>query len=79
MARGRKPDPTKLKLLKGNPGKRAIKNEPEPEVCIPDPPDHLDDVAVGEWNRIAPQLEQLGLLSDIDMVALAMYCWDSCH
>ena len=41
---GPKHTPTKLKLLKGNPGKRGPlnKDEPEPEVRLPNPPSHLD-------------------------------------
>ena len=40
---GRKTTPTKLKLLKGNPGKRGLnKDEPEPDVRLPNPPSHLD-------------------------------------
>ena len=73
--RGRKPKPTKLKLLAGNPGGRPLNDrEPEPEVTIPDCPDHLTDVAKAEWERIAPELESLGLLSEIDRAALAGYC-----
>ena len=73
--RGRKPTPTKLKLLAGNPGGRPLNDrEPEPEVVIPDCPDHLSDVAKAEWERTAPELEGLGLLSEIDRAALAGYC-----
>ena len=33
---GRKPLPTKIKLLRGNPGRRPLnENEPEPEVRLP--------------------------------------------
>ena len=35
---GRRPTPTKLKLIKGNPGKRALpKDEPTPDPVIPGP------------------------------------------
>ena len=73
--RGRKPKPTKLKLLHGNPGKRKINDkEPDPDVCIPDMPDFLSELAVAEWEYIAPKLERLGLLSEIDHAGLAAYC-----
>jgi P27 family predicted phage terminase small subunit len=73
--RGRPPKPTHLKILQGNPGKRALpKNEPKPEATIPIPPDHLSNYAMEEWKRIAPQLEKLGLISRIDRTALAAYC-----
>ncbi len=72
---GRRPKPTKLRIVQGNPGKRALpKDEPEPEVCIPDPPGHLSKVALEEWERIAPILEKQGLISDMYRAALAAYC-----
>ena len=38
--RGRKPKPTALKLLEGNPSRRALnKNEPQPPTSIPECPD----------------------------------------
>jgi P27 family predicted phage terminase small subunit len=52
----------------------AIKKEPQPPVEIPDCPPHLDDEARAEWDRIAPKLLGLNLLSDLDRSALAAYC-----
>ena len=73
--RGRKPKPTALKILYGNPGKRRLnKNEPKPPLEIPDPPDHLNDVAKKEWFRITKLLSQLGLISQLDMAGVAAYC-----
>jgi P27 family predicted phage terminase small subunit len=73
--RGRKPKPTALKILYGNPGKRRLnENEPKPPLEIPDPPDHLDDVAKKEWARITALLSQLGLISQLDMAGIASYC-----
>lgn len=75
MIAGRKPKPTKLKELEGNPGKRPFnQNEPQPQPCIPTCPRHLTPTARKEWHRIAPILEQLGLLTQIDRAALAAYC-----
>ena len=72
---GRKPKPSKVHQLHGHPGKRKRKRkEPEPAVCIPKPPKHLNAVALKEWKRVAPGLEQLGILSEIDRSALAAYC-----
>ena len=72
---GRKPQPTKLKVLHGNPGKRALnKNEPQPELTRPEPPEHISAVAKEEWNRISSELYSLKLLSNIDRSALAAYC-----
>ena len=73
--RGPKPVPTKLKILHGNPGNRPLpEGEPEPATAIPTPPEHLGAVGLAEWNRIAPLLEQLDLVSHLDMAALAAYC-----
>lgn len=75
MKRGPKPMPSALRRLIGNPGNRPVSgNEPQPEAAIPQPPDHLDELAVAEWERLAPELHKLGLLSRIDRAALACYC-----
>jgi P27 family predicted phage terminase small subunit len=73
--RGRKPTPTHLKIISGNPGGRALNhNEPRPELVAPSPPKHLVGEALKEWKRISPELLELGLLTRIDRAALAMYC-----
>ena len=70
-----KKKPTKLRLLQGNPGKVKIpKNEPVPDMEIPEPPEPLTGYALEEWNRITPILFRLGLISSVDSIALAMYC-----
>jgi len=75
MAAGRKPIPNNLKILHGNPGKRPInQREPKPAPIAPKCPAHLDKNAKREWKRVSPQLEAIGLLSRIDMAALAAYC-----
>jgi P27 family predicted phage terminase small subunit len=72
---GRKPKPTHLKLLEGNPGKRPINTrEPKPPPVTPTCPRHLSDDAKKEWRRVTPLLDTLGLLTKIDRAALAMYC-----
>ena len=72
---GRKRKPTALKVLDGNPGKRPLpKNEPKPEPTAPTCPSFLTGPAKYEWKRIAPQLEKIGLLTQIDRAALAGYC-----
>ena len=54
MTRGRKPKPTHLKLIEGNPGKRPIRTGPErPTTAMPEPPDHLNADARTEWDRRA--------------------------
>jgi P27 family predicted phage terminase small subunit len=73
--RGRRPKPTRLKLLTGNPGKRALNaNEPKPEAAIPECPVELGPVARREWERMATQLAALRILTHLDRAALAAYC-----
>jgi P27 family predicted phage terminase small subunit len=65
-----------LRLLKGNPGKRRARVPPEParaEQC-PEPPRHLHGYAKEEWQRIAPELHGLNLLTILDVGPLAAYC-----
>jgi len=72
---GRKPLPTNLKILRGNPGKRPLpKNEPRPPKDKPSCPAFVTGDARKEWKRIAPLLAAMGLLSKIDRTALAAYC-----
>lgn len=73
--RGRKPKPTHLKLVRGNPGKRPINAaEPAPQPLLPSPPAELCADALSEWERVARELHRIGLLSGIDRAALAAYC-----
>jgi P27 family predicted phage terminase small subunit len=75
--RGPTPKPSKLKLLEGNPGKRALpKDEPQPDAdtAMLKAPSYLSSQAQHEWRRVAPQLYELGLLTQIDGAALEAYC-----
>ena len=75
MKPGTKPKPTKLKLLHGEKNKDRInKNEPKPPPVAPKCPEWLTGEAKKEWKRIAKDLEVLGLLTRLDMAALAGYC-----
>ena len=59
--RGRKPTPTALKVLEGNPGKRKLNdNEPRPEKKAPSCPKWLEPEAKKEWRRLAKKMEQMG-------------------
>ena len=72
-----KPVPTNLRILRGNPSKRPLpQNEPQPDIAPdpPPPPDYLAYYAREEWLDKAPQLHRLGLLTKIDLTALAAYC-----
>jgi P27 family predicted phage terminase small subunit len=71
---GRKPKPTQLKELNGNPGKRPL-NRNEPKFSgTPTCPKHLDKVARAEWKRLSAELTANGLLTTVDRAALAGYC-----
>lgn len=73
--RGRRPKPTRLKVLTGNPGKRPLNRaEPRPESSIPDCPPELGPVAQREWHRLVGALGALGMLTSLDRAALAAYC-----
>ncbi|HZK10459.1 MAG TPA: phage terminase small subunit P27 family [Clostridia bacterium] len=73
--RGRKPKPTALKVLEGNPGKRPLNNkEPQPEKKAPRCPSWLEPEAKKEWKRMAKTLEAIGVLTQIDKAAFAGYC-----
>jgi P27 family predicted phage terminase small subunit len=73
---GPRPMPIRLKLLRGNPGKRALKGvfEPPRPPEPPEPPEFLSGHALAEWRRIASGLALFGLLTDLDVMPLAAYC-----
>lgn len=78
MAAGRKPKPTNLKILEGNPGKRPLpRNEPKPVPIAPERPAWLTGEGRKMWEKLAPELENLGLLTSIDgeAFAAACQCW----
>lgn len=72
---GRRPKPTALKLLAGNPGNRPLNaGEPRPRTVLPKCPPVLQGEAKAEWRRMARKLHDAGLLSEIDGAALTTYC-----
>lgn len=72
---GRRPTPTRLKKLNGNPGRRPL-NEREPllPAGMPACPPVLQGEAKAEWDRMSVQLLEHGLLASIDRAALTAYC-----
>lgn len=73
--RGRKPTPTHLKLVTGNPGGRPL-NPAEAKMAraLPMPPPELGDDAKVEWGRVSEELYKAGLLAGVDRAALSAYC-----
>jgi phage terminase small subunit len=68
---------TKLKLLRGNPGRRRIDlREPVPAVlsAVPDPPAYLDKYGAEEWRRLIVEARRLGLVTVVDLLPFAAYC-----
>lgn len=86
MTRGRKPDTEQQQADKGAPGKRmsqqeaqatrAKKAETPVQVGNVRPPKWLKKSrkATEVWNELAPQLQRLNLLAELDAVPLARYC-----
>lgn len=73
MANPRKP--TALKLVQGNPGKRALNPaEPKPARALPSPPDHISIRARNAWGRVATMLDRMGVLTEADGLALERLC-----
>ena len=76
MKTGRKPTPSALNDLRGNPGKRA-RNHQEPR--FPDGelrcPDWLGDAGRAKWAEMLPKLQAVpGLMKPAYGDALALYC-----
>jgi P27 family predicted phage terminase small subunit len=83
---GRYPTPSNLAILRGNPGKRRIREEPKPEIAAecPSPPAWLPPHAAEEWRRVAPALWGCGLLTLADTACLSVYAcayarWRTCE
>lgn len=73
--RGRKPKPTHLKLVTGNPGKRPLNTrEPRRATGRPMPPAHLTAEARTEWRRVIKLLHAVGAITTLDRAVLAVYC-----
>lgn len=75
--KGRKMTPTAMKVLRGNPGKRALpKNEPQGRrrQRTPSAPSYLGEDAAAEWRRVARTLHEMRVLTEADLQALALYC-----
>jgi P27 family predicted phage terminase small subunit len=73
--RGPKPEPTKLRLLRGNPSKKpASPAEPQPPTDGVSMPPHLGEVAARRWGELLPMLQATRVMTRADVEALARYC-----
>lgn len=72
-SRGRKPTPTSVKQLRGNPGKRPItKREPKPKTAVKKPHGLGRGLQARFWDEHAPELERLGILTGVDGAAFRL-------
>lgn len=86
MTRGRKPDSPETQDAKGAPGKRlsqkdraSVQSKKSPAAIVVGatrPPKWLkrSRKATEVWNELAPLLQKLNLLTDLDAIAFARYC-----
>ncbi|WP_193146548.1 phage terminase small subunit P27 family [Serratia marcescens] len=72
---GRRPKPSHLKVVTGNPGKRKLNDkEPQPAREIPSPPSHLTDWGKTAWGKMTVLLDGMGVLTIADTFALERLC-----
>lgn len=70
--RGRKPKPSELKRLQGNPGKREIsRREPKPQNEVKRPWG-MKGLPRKFWDEHADELERLGVLTGVDTAAFRL-------
>lgn len=73
--RGAKPQPTNLRLLHGNPGKRPLPtHEPKPKERAPRCAPWMSKAAKREWAYIVPKLAKLRIVTELDRAVLESYC-----
>lgn len=84
MKRNKRSESKDFKVLKGNPGNEKLNDVVCPPPKLPKCPTWLDKEGKKEWKRISKDLFDLGLLTNIDLAALAIYCqtfsrWVECE
>jgi len=71
----RRPKPTAIKLLEGNPGGRPLNDaEPQPPKGVPEMPKGMGTAAKRHWRVFVRELTTVGVLSIVDGIALAEAC-----
>jgi phage terminase small subunit len=72
---GRRPQPTALKVLRGNPGKRKpSENEPQPPAGDVVKPSGLTTGAAAVWDEVAPICLAMRTLTPADVKVFATLC-----
>ncbi len=77
MPRGgpRNTKPTSLKVLQGTDRPdRVNENEPKPRPVVGERPPAMDHYARKAWDYLAPKLEKLGVLTEVDTPLFALFC-----
>ncbi len=72
--RGPPPTPTPQLRLANSKLVKNRKDEPEPSSTTPRMPTWLRPEAKTIWKRVVPQLQQMGVLGNVDANALGRYC-----
>ena len=73
MPAGRRPQPTNMRVINGNPGKRALPtNEPKPRAGLPPCPKGVSALARKMWTRIGDELDRMGVMTHADGPALEL-------
>ena len=71
--KGRKPVPSHLKVLRGNPGKRALNSrEPQPAGDLVEPPEFMSEAQKQGWSYAIENAPR-GLLKKLDRSVLAAW------
>ena len=71
----RRPKPTAIKLLEGNPGGRPLNaQEPQPPKGVPEMPKGMGTAAKRHWRVFVRELTTVGVLSIVDGIALSEAC-----
>jgi hypothetical protein len=72
---GRRPQPTALTVLRGNPSKKKLNpHEPVPPAGEVVKPGGLSPGAAGVWDRLAPLCLAMGTLTVVDVTVFATLC-----
>jgi P27 family predicted phage terminase small subunit len=73
--KGRKPIPTHMKLIKGT-SRPCRVNSDEPSYAADEiaPPEWLDGLALEHWEKLCREMRSAGVMTNIDIDALAAYC-----
>lgn len=67
--------PTALKILEGNPGKRAINHrEPKPVIGVPDCPAWVSEAGRRHWPALVGLISDMGVMTIADGSAAALLC-----